>query len=433
MMKKIILTLLIGITGFAVSCTSDEVEGNGSGSIYGVVTDSKTAEPVRSIGVELYRPFNDWNSDYTGGNLLLKTVTYDDGHFEFDNLEPGSYELKIVADGYTDAEYSVLVEPGRTARADMQVSKLQTYLTVNTLEIEEPKDGIITFNGECVYSANGYDPTEVGFIYGQSQTLGVNNGTLIKVEKRTFKCTVRIQELTNGTWYVRAFAKNKVGYEFGQVRMFEVKLLPVVKTLEVTNINETTATLNGLIVYEGDPKYAEKGFVYSSSFPMPTLDDPENATVKVSISGDSNEFSANIANLIKGNTYHVRTYAKSSDGVVYGDAVSFEATAYKPYVIIDNLAIQRTDISSGATWSDAVDLCSKSRVGGFSDWRLPTKGELSLMYQYKTEIGGFYNRWYWTSSKNYSNYHYAIGFGNGQLNYWHDSNSYCVRAVRTVN
>ncbi len=431
-MRKIILALLIGIAGISSSCASDEDEGNGRGSIYGVVTDSKTAEPLRAIGVELYRPFNDEYSDYTGSNLLLKTVTYDDGHFEFDNLEPDSYELKIVADGYTDAKYSVLVESGRTARADMQVSKLQTNLTVKTLEIEEPKDGIITFNGDFNY-LNGYYPSEVGFIYGQSQTLGVNNGTLIKAEKETFKCTVRIQELTKGTWYVRAFAKNKVGYEFGQVRMFEVKLRPDVKTLDVTNISESTATLNGLITYQGDPKYTEKGFVYSYSFPMPTLDDPENATTKVPISGDSNEFSANISGLIEDKTYHVRAYVKNSDGIVYGEAVSFTATGYKPYVIIDNLAIQLTDLSSGVTWEEAVDLCSKSRVGGFSDWRLPTLGELSQMYEYRTKIGGFTNSRYWSSTAgNTTSCHYSIDFDDETTDYYPNSYLRKVRAVRTV-
>lgn len=420
-MKKIILALLIGITFFAGSCSKDESEEEAYGSIYGVVTDSKTAEPMRSIGVELYR----W------GSLLLKTVTFDDGHFEFDDLEPDYYELRIVADGYSETVYTVLVEPGRTARADMQVSKQETYMTVNTLEVEDPKDGFFTFNGEVSYNPY-YSPTEVGFIYGQSKTLDLNNGTLIKATTSSFNCNVSIKELGTGTWYVRAYAKNKYGNEFGQIRQFEVKLLPVVKTLDVTNIYATTATLNGQIVYEGDPKYTEKGFVYSSSFPMPTIDDPENATTKVSISGNSNEFSANISGLIENKTYHVRTYAKCSDGIVYGDAVSFKAESYKPYVIIDNLAIQRTDISSGTTWKEAVDLCSNSRVGGFSDWRLPTLGELSLMHQNKTEIGGFYESDYWSSTISRANYYYYIDFYNGHTESCYYTNTCRVRAVRTV-
>ena len=49
-------------------CTEDKL-----GSIYGIVAELSTAEPMRAMGIELYK------SD----KLLLKTVTFDDGHFEF--------------------------------------------------------------------------------------------------------------------------------------------------------------------------------------------------------------------------------------------------------------------------------------------------------------------------------------------------------------
>jgi len=427
-MKRILFAMLIGIACIAASCSKDEKDGNPvnySGSIYGIVTDSKTAEPLRAVGVELYIVYA------SGQSLLLKTVTFDDGHFEFDDLMPNSYKLVIKAEDYEEAEYKVTVEAGRTARADMQISKLQTHLTVITLEVENPEDGMLTFNGTFSYS-DGYFPDEVGFIYGQSEPLDESNGTLIKADVNSpFSCTVSAEELKTGTWYVRAFAKNKGGYELGQVRIFEIKRLSIVQTLEATNISETTATLNGLIVYKGEPEYTEKGFVYSSSFPMPTLDDPDDATTKVSVSGNSDEFSANISGLVKDQTYRVRAYAKSNDGVVYGDAVSFEATSFKPYIILENLAIQLTDLSSiGVSWYVAVDLCSNSRVGGFSDWRLPTVAELVLIYANRAKIGGFKDARYWSSSP-YSKFsHYFMDFSNGETgDYFGD---YRVRAVRTV-
>lgn len=531
MIKRLLYALLILTIGLATSCTEDEKDMRGS--IYGIVTDSKTAEPMRAVGVELYK--------YS--SLLLKTVTYDDGHFEFENLEPGDYKLKVVAEGYTETEYSVLVEGGRTARADMQVSKLQTYLTVRTLDVTEPKGGVITFNGSYTYKQSySYVPDEVGFIYGNTKSINLNEGTNIKAQKSDrFECTVKIQDLTNGTWYVMAYAKNKVGYEFGEVRQFEVNLVPQVKTLAATNIEETTATLNGQIVYEGKPKYTEKGFVYSSSFPTPSIDDPENATTTVSISGDSKEFSSNIANLTKnkiyyvrayaknsdvvvygdavsftphsdmpevktleatniespsatlnglivlegkpkytekgfvysssynlpaiddpetvtskvsvagsgkefsanvsdlkgGKTYYVRAYAKCNDGIVYGETISFEATNQQ-YIIIGNLAIQKTDISSLATWKQAKELCQNSRVAGFSDWRLPTLTELLLMYENRFNIGGFQSEYmsspyYWSSGSNYEGNYYAVSFYNGSQSTFTPTKTLKVRAVRTVN
>lgn len=426
MMKKNFFILLILIIGITVSCTSDEKDRYGS--IYGVVTDSETAEPLRSIGVELYRGYN---------TLLLKTVTYDDGHFEFDNLEPDEdvyYNLKIVADGYSESTYTVLVEPGRTARADMQATKLNTYMTVTTLEVENPTDNIITFKGTLVEHTSNFWAHECGFIYGQSQTLDKKTGTLIKADmSSTFQCTIDKRELTNGKWYVRAYAKNSKGYEYGQIRMFEVKLVPVVRTIGVTNIETTSATLNGLIVYEGDPKYTEKGFVYSSTFSMPTIDDSDDVTNKVVISGISNEFCANVLNLTKDKQYNVRAYAKCTDGVVYGDVVSF-ITTDKKYIIIGGLAIQLTDLSSSATLSEADDLCSKSRVGGFDDWRLPTVAELRIMYDNQSKIGGFFKEKYWSDDlySGYYSIYYYFSFNNGNSGAEYSSNKLRVRAVRTV-
>ena len=67
-MKKVVFCILISICLF--SCKPEEVVVP-TGSIYGVITVKETAQPMRATGVELYHL----------GSLLLKTVTYDDGHY----------------------------------------------------------------------------------------------------------------------------------------------------------------------------------------------------------------------------------------------------------------------------------------------------------------------------------------------------------------
>lgn len=122
--------MLLMATCFAMSsCASDSDEAGSVGSIYGVATDMETAEPMRGMGVELYR----------NGSLLLKTVTYEDGHYEFSDLAPDNYVLKVAAEGYAAVEYKVVVEAGRQARQDMQLKSNQgsifgtvTYAGTNT-------------------------------------------------------------------------------------------------------------------------------------------------------------------------------------------------------------------------------------------------------------------------------------------------------------
>lgn len=399
------------------------------GSIYGVVTVSDTAEPMRATGVELYKD--------KSGVLLLKTVTYDDGSFEFEDLQPGYYVLKVDADGYESLKYNIEVEAGRTAHADMRMKELNTHMTVMT-GVTARSNGTATFFSSCYYSGYSYYPNELGFVYGQTPDLTMKNGTVVKTVDSEMQ--VEVSGLKAGTWYVMAYAKNSIGYAFGAVVPFEISGDPEVATLAVTNVSETTATLNGRITFDGDPHYTEKGFVYSSSFSNPTVDDPASATTKVVVSGTSSDFSANIADLTSGKKYYVRAYVKGASQTCYGEAVNFVAESPKPYYVIDNLAVQLSDLSRGINWDSAKELCEQSRVGGFSDWRLPTIGELSLIYTKKNEIGGFDDGYYWSSTLDgYYGYddvypeYKVIYFYNGNNGYKPFNNSCSVRAVRTVN
>ncbi|MHC6203526.1 leucine-rich repeat protein [Breznakiellaceae bacterium SP9] len=75
-------------------------------------------------------------------------------------------------------------------------------------------------------------------------------------------------------------------------------------------------------------------------------------------------------------------------------------------------------------------------TGGYSDWFLPSKDELHLMYLNLSlrALGSFKDGWYW-SSLEYTNNDYAWhqNFSNGEQSYSSKSNSYNVRAVRAFS
>jgi hypothetical protein len=82
--------------------------------------------------------------------------------------------------------------------------------------------------------------------------------------------------------------------------------------------------------------------------------------------------------------------------------------------IIDNQGPTETDYAAG--------LARAFNGGGFSDWFLPSKGELSAMFQNKETLntaisnnGGqiFQNSAYWSSTEIDSEFARAVGFGNG--------------------
>lgn len=428
-MRKILLLMLLFCCLWGCS---DNGEEETTGSIYGVVTLSGSTEPMIAMGVELF---------YENA-LLLRTVTYDDGHYEFDNIQSGNYQLRVVAEGYEQVRFNVIVEAGRTARADMQMVKIKNEMLVRTLEVTNVKKAQASFHGEVKFKSNR-QPIEVGFVYATNQ-VPVNGGERVMAKASDseysdgyyfYEFEGLANDLKRGTYYVQAYAKNSLGTEFGEVRTFQVSGKPVVTTLAVgNNVTMNVATLNGRVEYSGDPIYTEKGFVYSTVFPNPTIDDPETKTKKVSVSGTSSEFSANIADLTKDVTYYIRAYITNADGTEYGELVEFSTDGELGYYVLSSasLMVQKVDLSSGATWSVASDLCKSSRLGGFSDWRLPTRGELREIYNSMGIIGKLTGVYWSGDQKSNIDYCYYFSMTSNTIDYSSQNNSYKVRAVRTI-
>jgi len=74
------------------------------------------------------------------------------------------------------------------------------------------------------------------------------------------------------------------------------------------------------------------------------------------------------------------------------------------------------DIEAGCiTPGTAADICANFSLGGYSDWFLPSKDELNLMYENLKvhEVGGFVDDSYWSSSKLTSITAWGQYFSNG--------------------
>ena len=93
---------------------------------------------------------------------------------------------------------------------------------------------------------------------------------------------------------------------------------------------------------------------------------------------------------------------------------------------IGNLEISEKDFPKEMNWDDAIKACQSLGNG----WRLPNKDELNLLYQNKYKIGGFADRYYWSSTENSSYGAWIQYFVSGlQVNY-HKYGACNVRAVR---
>ncbi|NDV59252.1 DUF1566 domain-containing protein [Bacteroides sp. 519] len=409
------------------ACTEEEKK---PGSVYGVITDKATGEPIRSAGVQL-------------SPLGIKTVTGSEGQYEFMELEEGSYALYVSKTGYSDLNgHSIHVIAGQTIKGDVQIEKLPPSLRVvndNKQDISNLEFGLATDDVTRSFSIfnDGTEALEWEISKNSEWITKISktNGMLNAGATQAIIVTIDRDQLSGGVNTTTIHITSNNGSKNLTITAAGVeKRLPTLNTLDVTDIGATKVTFNGKITYTGIPLYTERGFVYSTSS-MPTIDNTI-AKLTVAVTNDK-EYTAQATGLTFDKTYYVRAYAVNSAGIAYSsNEVSFTTTTIADYIVLqtDGIMVQKYDISSGADWNTANTLCENSTVGGYNNWRLPTKGELQSLYGQKTSVGNFTTDNYWTSTvaSTYYTAYSVVYFANGSVYSSTPSSTNRVRAVRTL-
>ena len=521
---KLTLATLISVTGMVTTSCSDDTKSNGGisrGAIYGMAIDAENQEPMRGVQVQLCTK---------AGSTLNSTVTYDDGHFEFSDVNAGEYTVIIASTKYPNVKYDFTVEAGRTASLDIPLglytnpyfpiylsskytttsyggkfyihltmpnedsveiiengvyysesdnpmttgakaecdlyyqysfkgerttmyyvqayikdNKGNTYLseiihiteqtkapevkTVDITRVNATKvilEGLIEHKGNPVY-------TERGFIVSmdyKKPTLSDLDATTTKIPvdgvELTFKTVIDIVPDTK--YYICAYAVNDGFIAYGDVMTIE-DYAPIVVTGDAIEVTGTKATLMAEITNVGYPQYTERGFIVSSTIRKPTMSDISAKTQKIVVEGTTSVYSKELINLTKGTQYYYRAYAKSDKFTAYGDVSTF--TPYE-FFTIGNLMIQATDIGTQLTWYAASSMCSDSKQGGYSDWRLPSTTECAIMYNDKVRLG-IISTIYWTQYRGYYTWEYeAYNMSSGSYDSKDSDNLYRARCVRTI-
>ena len=88
------------------------------------------------------------------------------------------------------------------------------------------------------------------------------------------------------------------------------------------------------------------------------------------------------------------------------------------------------------TFNEARQYAERLDANGHQDWRVPTMGELNLLFQNRAAIGGFDENgsepggWYWSSTE--LKYETACGqrFSDGHQDWWAKDVTSSLRCVR---
>jgi uncharacterized protein (TIGR02145 family) len=172
--------------------------------------------------------------------------------------------------------------------------------------------GDITDNGGEEVSSRGvsYSTTRNPTVEGLHTSTGTGTGSF----------TSNITGLTPNTlYYVKAYATNVVGTAYGDEISFTTTpiVIPTLTTTAVTFITLTTAVSGGNITADGGGAITERGVCWATSV------NPTISNSKTTDGTGTGNFVSNLAGLLPGTTYYVRSYATNSAGTAYGDDTSF--------------------------------------------------------------------------------------------------------------
>ena len=217
-----------------------------------------------------------------------------------------------------------------------------TVLLGSLSEIQETQAKVVM---SVVYDG-GSSVTEMGVCWSTSSNPTKQNSHT-RYDGFAIDAVLEITDLQpNTTYYVRAYAVNKVGVAYSEERSFTTLLdvqLPTLSTSTITQITETSAVAGGNVTGDGNASVTERGVVYS------TNQNPTTADTKVAAGSGMGSFTCNLTDLQPNTTYYVRAYATNEKGTAYGEEVSF--TTNKNIVlpsITTNVITQITETSAVA-------------------------------------------------------------------------------------
>ena len=144
------------------------------------------------------------------------------------------------------------------------------------------------------------------------------------------------------TYYVRAYATNDAGTGYGPVIVFTTLGVPAMTTNYADNINGTVATVHCSVISDNGANITEYGVCWNTTG-APTVSDQMQAAVL-----GLSDYEVNLTSLTPAVTYYVRAYAVNSEGIGYGNVITFITANDVPYVTTSSVSpIDDTSVGCG--------------------------------------------------------------------------------------
>ena len=318
--------------------------------------------------------------------------------------------------------------------------------------------------GGIVASDGGTNVSARGVVWSTSINPTINdNRTTDGTGTGNFTSTIA-GIAANTTYYIRAYATNAAGTAYGNTFTVNTPAantsLPSVTTSATTfNVSNNTISSGGNVTAAGGSAVTARGVCWATT-PSPTI--ANNTTTDGAGTGN---FTTTISGVTANTTYYIRAYATNSSGTVYGNQVTVFTGTSGSFTIGQQFGggviffvdasgqhgliaapqdagsaggtvwdYSNNTTSLGATSNDdgktntskivtalgqsqnyAARLCTTYNGGGFNDWFLPSRNQLSQLYQQRNVVGSFNlsSGMYWSSTEQDEDKAWAVEFENG--------------------
>lgn len=352
-MRKLSLFLvLIGL--FLVSCNPKEP----------VVKTHAVSEIAATSAVGGGEVVEDGRADVTERGVCWSTIenpTVADAH-SVDGAGLGSFVSNITGLTPNTAYY---VRAYATNSEGTSYGEQVNFMTLEEIiELATVKTSLVTgitsttaVAGGDVTADGGTEVTAKGVCWSTSQEPTIE-GEHTENGAGTGEFTAELSGLEqNTTYYVRAYATNKEGTAYGEEVSFttlqeNVVVKPMVTTLEIAGVSQTTAVAGGNVTSDGGAEVTARGVCWSAS-QEPTIEGEHTTD-----GAGTGEYQSNLSGLTANTTYYVRAYATNSEGTAYGEEISF--TTLEEHIIVEPTVVtvsvsevtETTAVTGGNVTSD---------------------------------------------------------------------------------
>ena len=263
MKRAFILSFLTVIGIIFFGCTKEEE----TGTIYGIVTDFATGEPIKNVNVKL-RPDG------------ITTKTGSDGTYSFQDMKPGKYALTLSHADYEDADddHIITVHAGKSVSRDVQMKKKIVPLLITDMNGDPlPDNGyglpLLDFGTEASVTSRSFNIVNVSSEPVNSCSITHNecewvasitsiSVPIIPGQTVPIVVTIDREHLAGGNNATILHIISDHGANELELRAIGLSNAEIV-TAEATNVTANSALCGGEVTNDGGSPVTERGVCWA--------------------------------------------------------------------------------------------------------------------------------------------------------------------------